>query len=72
MADTLYGTDLIVIGGDRPIGTFLRAHPTTDTRPLVAGDLRSARFQRIMTALGSGSETALHAYYAAGERPAEG
>jgi hypothetical protein len=33
----------------------------------VAGDLRSARFQRIMTALGFGSEAALHACYAAGE-----
>ncbi|RST12083.1 pyridine nucleotide-disulfide oxidoreductase [Streptomyces sp. WAC04770] len=146
---------LLVLGGDRPIGTFLRANPTTDTRLLVAypvadeykieeireeprvtllpveyltlssaegnsvsaeavgqdgarqtvtadaaylclgsaptappgdlirgvdgycsaadqhprvivaGDLRSARFQRIMTALGSGSEAALHVYYAA-------
>ncbi|WP_331762608.1 FAD-dependent oxidoreductase (plasmid) [Streptomyces sp. NBC_01420] len=33
-------------------------------RVLVAGDLRSARYQRIMTALGSGSEAALRAYYA--------
>ncbi|MFJ7631589.1 NAD(P)/FAD-dependent oxidoreductase [Streptomyces sp. NPDC097595] len=33
-------------------------------RVLVAGDLRSARYQRIMTAFGSGSEAALHAYYA--------
>lgn len=32
-------------------------------RIVVAGDLRSARLQRIMTALGSGSEAALHAYY---------
>ena len=31
----------------------------------LAGDLRSARFQRIMTAMGSGGEAALHAYYAA-------
>ncbi|MEU1805793.1 FAD-dependent oxidoreductase [Streptomyces sp. NPDC019937] len=30
-----------------------------------AGDLRSARFQRIATAMGSGSEAALSAYYAA-------
>ncbi|MER0241037.1 FAD-dependent oxidoreductase [Streptomyces sp. HSW2009] len=154
-ADEAEGHTLLVLGGDRPIGTFLRAHPTTDTRLLVAypaadaykveeiredprvtllpvehltltcgegaqvsaeavdrggarrtvtadavylsignaptapagelargadgycpltdqhpriivaGDLRSARFQRIMTALGSGSEAALHAYYAA-------
>ncbi|MFI5567696.1 FAD-dependent oxidoreductase [Streptomyces sp. NPDC051740] len=154
-ADDAEGRTLLVLGGDRPIGTFLRAHPTTDTRLLVAhpaadeykteeiredprvtlvpvehltlgsaegtvvsaeavgrdgerqtvtadaaylsignaptapsgdltrgadgycppadqhprvivaGDLRSARFQRIMTALGSGSEAALHAYYAA-------
>lgn len=42
-----------------PIGQ----HP----RIIVAGDLRSARFQRIMTALGSGSEAALHAYYATRE-----
>lgn len=34
-------------------------------RVIVAGDLRSARFQRIMTTLGSGSEAALHAYYVA-------
>ncbi|WP_329595135.1 FAD-dependent oxidoreductase [Streptomyces sp. NBC_01005] len=151
------GRTLLVLGGDRPIGTFLRANPTTDTRLLVAypatdaykieeiredprvaflpvehltlrcggdapvsadvvgqngerqtvtadaaylsignaptapsgdlvrgadgycpptgqhprvivaGDLRSARFQRIMTALGSGSEAALHAYYAVRE-----
>ncbi|MBO7939162.1 MULTISPECIES: FAD-dependent oxidoreductase [Streptomyces] len=156
-ADDAEGRTLLVLGGDRPIGTFLRAHPTTDTRLLVAypaadaykveeiredprvslfpvehltldltegtsvsaevvghdgvrqmitagaaylsignaptspsgdltrgvdgycppadqhprvivaGDLRSARFQRIMTALGSGSEAALHAYYAARE-----
>lgn len=148
------GRRLLILGGDRPIGTFLRAHPTTDTRLLVAyppsddykieeisddprvtllptehltlrpsgttartaeivgrdgerqivtsdsaflsigttptaphgdlvrdpagycrpshqhprvivaGDLRSARFQRIMTAMGSGSEAALNAYYA--------
>ncbi|MFJ4885721.1 FAD-dependent oxidoreductase [Streptomyces sp. NPDC088731] len=158
-ADDAEGRTLLVLGGDRPIGTFLRAHPTTDTRLLVAhpeadaykteeirddprvtllpvahltlhpaeqttvaadmvggdggqrtvtadavyvsigsaptappgdlsrdgdgycpparqhprvivaGDLRSARFQRIMTALGSGSEAALHAYYAMRERP---
>jgi thioredoxin reductase (NADPH)/alkyl hydroperoxide reductase subunit F len=156
-ADVAEGRTLLVLGGDRPIGTFLRAHPTTDTcllvvypeadeykieeisedprvtllpvehltltpsegtavtaeaarrdsgghtvtadaaylsignapiappgdlirgadgycpptgqrsRIIVAGDLRSARFQRIMTALGSGSEAALHAYYAARE-----
>ncbi|MFF3172082.1 FAD-dependent oxidoreductase [Streptomyces sp. NPDC057900] len=154
-ADDAEGRTFLVLGGDRPIGTFLRAHPDTDTRLLVAypetdaykveeirddprvtllpvahltlhlpeesvstadvvsqdgerrtvtadatyvsignaptapsgdlvrgadgycpsvdqhsrvivaGDLRSARFQRIMTALGSGSEAALHAYYAA-------
>ncbi|MEW1659963.1 FAD-dependent oxidoreductase [Streptomyces sp. NPDC093707] len=147
------GRTLLVLGGDRPIGTFLRAHPDTDTqllvaypanddykvdeirddprvtllpvqhvtlhptqgptitadmesrdgqrntvsgdaaflslgsaptappgdlardaagycppsqqhpRIVVAGDLRSARFQRIMTAIGSGSEAALRAYY---------
>ncbi|MCI0385911.1 aminotransferase class IV [Streptomyces sp. CNQ085] len=33
-------------------------------RVIVAGDLCSARFQRIMTALGSGGEAALRAYYA--------
>ncbi|MFI0926214.1 FAD-dependent oxidoreductase [Streptomyces sp. NPDC021012] len=161
-ADDAEGRTLLVLGGDRPIGTFLRAHPTTDTRLLVAfpaadaykieeiredprvalflvehltldltegalvsaeavgqdgarqtitadaaylsignaptapsgdltrgpdgyclpadqhprvivaGDLRSARFQRIMTALGSGSEAALHAYYAARELLAKG
>ncbi|WP_030857322.1 FAD-dependent oxidoreductase [Streptomyces sp. NRRL S-37] len=156
-ADDAQDRTLLVLGGDRPIGTFLRAHPATDTRLLVAypvadeykaeeiredprvtllpvehltlgpaedttvsaeavgrdgerqtvtadaaylsignaptvppgdlirgadgycpptdqhprvivaGDLRSARFQRIMTALGSGGEAALHAYYAARE-----
>ncbi|MGW4855316.1 FAD-dependent oxidoreductase [Streptomyces sp. NPDC004288] len=161
-ADEAEGRTVLVFGGDRPIGTFLRAHPTTDTRLLVAypaadeykieeiredprvtllpvehlmlspaegtsvlveavdqegarqmitadaaylsignaptapagdltrgpdgycpptdqhprvivaGDLRSARFQRIMTAIGSGSEAALHAYYAARELLAKG
>ncbi|MEU1665978.1 FAD-dependent oxidoreductase [Streptomyces sparsogenes] len=37
-----------------------RQHP----RVFTAGDLRSARFQRIATAMGSGSEAALGAYYA--------
>ncbi|MFI8825413.1 pyridine nucleotide-disulfide oxidoreductase [Streptomyces sp. NPDC053431] len=160
-ADDAAGRTLLVLGGDRPIGTFLRAHPTTATRLLVAypaadaykteeirddprvtllpvdhltlrrdggaatvtaeavgplggrrtltadaayvsignaptappgdlvrgadgycppgdqhprlivaGDLRSARYQRIMTALGSGSEAALRAYYASRELPA--
>jgi thioredoxin reductase (NADPH)/alkyl hydroperoxide reductase subunit F len=32
-------------------------------RILIAGDLRSARYQRIMTAFGSGAEAALKAYY---------
>ncbi|MFF3091992.1 hypothetical protein [Streptomyces cyaneofuscatus] len=36
-------------------------------RIIVAGDLSSVRFQRIMTAMGSGSEAALRAYYAARE-----
>ncbi|WP_330239404.1 FAD-dependent oxidoreductase [Streptomyces sp. NBC_00525] len=161
-ADDAQGRALLVLGGDRPIGTFLRAHPTTDTRLLVAypaadaykidevredprvtllpvdhltlhggqgaqpaaeavgrdgvhrtvtadavflslgsapavppgdlirgpdgycpptdqyprvivaGDLRSARFQRIMTALGSGSEAALRAYYASRDLPLKG
>ncbi|MEU3599330.1 FAD-dependent oxidoreductase [Streptomyces sp. NPDC006798] len=155
------GRTLLVLGGDRPVGTFLRAHPALDVRLLVAypepdaykieevrgdprvvplpvqqvtlrhgqggavaaevtdgsgarrdlvadaaylslgstptappgdlvrgpdgycpptaqhprvvvaGDLRSARYQRIMTALGSGAEAALRAYYAARELPAE-
>jgi thioredoxin reductase len=158
-ADDAEGRTFLVLGGDRPIGTFLRAHPDTDThllvaypeadaykveeirddprvtllpvehltlhlseegattadmvsqdgarhavtadaaclsignaptapngdlargtdgycpptdqhpRIIVAGDLRSARFQRIMTAMGSGSEAALHAYYAARDLP---
>ncbi|MEL5959226.1 FAD-dependent oxidoreductase [Streptomyces sp. CLV115] len=48
--------------------------PPTDQHPrvIVAGDLRSARFQRIMTALGSGSEAALHTYYATRDLLAEG
>lgn len=37
-----------------------RQHP----RVLTAGDLRSARFQRIMAATGSGAEAALRTYYA--------
>lgn len=36
-----------------------RQHP----RVLIAGDLRSARYQRIMTAFGTGAEAALTAYY---------
>ncbi|MEU0356907.1 FAD-dependent oxidoreductase [Streptomyces cyaneofuscatus] len=157
--DDAEGRTLLVLGGDRPIGTFLRAHPATATRLLVAypqtdaykteeirddprvtllpvehltlyaseggtvtadvrnrcggrrtitadtahlslgsaptapagdlvrdidgycppdrqhprvivaGDLRSARFQRIMTAMGSGSEAALRAYYATRDLP---
>ncbi|GAA4894853.1 FAD-dependent oxidoreductase [Streptomyces coeruleoprunus] len=148
------GRTLLVLGGDRPIGTFLRAHPTAGTRLLVAypesdaykteeirddprvrllpvahltlrgttaeivdrsgarrtvmadavflslgsapaappgdlvhdatgycrpsaqhprvliaGDLRSARYQRVMTAMGSGAEAALHAYYATRDVP---
>ncbi|SEP56485.1 FAD-dependent oxidoreductase [Streptomyces radiopugnans] len=43
-----------------------RQHP----RVLVAGDVRSARFQRIMTAMGSGAEAALRAYYAGRNPPA--
>ncbi|MFI9588403.1 FAD-dependent oxidoreductase [Streptomyces sp. NPDC052236] len=158
--DLVEGRTLLVLGGDRPLGTFLRAHPQTGTRLLVpyppgddykveeirddprvvllpvdhltlrssdgpsamaetvgrdggrsswtadavflsigsaptappgdlardaagycppsrqhprvivAGDLRSARFQRIMTAMGSGSEGALRAYYALRDLPA--
>lgn len=34
-------------------------------RLIVAGDLRSARYQRIMTAIGSGTEAALRVYYTA-------
>lgn len=153
-AEAAQDRTLLILGGDRPIGTFLRAHPTTKTRLIVAypqsddykideirdeprvalrpadhvtlhpadtnastaeivgrdgerhrvtaditllnigtipnapsgdlvrdtagycpptsqhprviaaGDVRSARFQRIMTAMGSGSEAALQAYYA--------
>ncbi|MFF4080556.1 FAD-dependent oxidoreductase [Streptomyces sp. NPDC001777] len=39
--------------------------PPTAQHPrlIVAGDLRSPRYQRIQTALGSGSEAALRAYY---------
>ncbi|MEW1545697.1 FAD-dependent oxidoreductase [Streptomyces tsukubensis] len=158
-ADDAEGRTLLVLGGDRPIGTFLRAHPALDVRLvvvhpeadaykveeirddprvtllpvdhvtlhpvertaiaagvlmadgtrrdlsaaaaylslgnaptappgdllrgpdgycppkdqharlIVAGDLRSTRYQRIMTALGSGAEAALRAYYAARGRP---
>lgn len=161
-ADDVQGRSVLVLGGDRPIGTFLRGHPATATRlhvaypeadaykieetrddprvtllpvehltlthgegtavlaeavgrdgkrhtvaadiaylslgnvptappgdlvrgpdgycpptgqhrrVIVAGDLRSARFQRIMPALGSGSEAALHAYYAAKDLLARG
>ncbi|WP_435861535.1 pyridine nucleotide-disulfide oxidoreductase [Streptomyces milbemycinicus] len=44
-----------------------RQHP----RVFTAGDLRSARFQRIATAMGSGSEAALGAYYASRDLPTE-
>ncbi len=40
-----------------------RQHP----RILVAGDLRGARYQRIMTAFGSGADAALKTYYALNE-----
>ncbi|MFE6775075.1 FAD-dependent oxidoreductase [Streptomyces sp. NPDC057702] len=39
-------------------------------RVIVAGDLRSARYQRVMSALGSGAEAALRAYYAIRDLPA--
>ncbi|MET9957375.1 FAD-dependent oxidoreductase [Streptomyces sp. NPDC006339] len=61
-----------------PAGDLVRAAdgycPPADQHPrvLVAGDLRSARFQRIMTAMGSGGEAALQAYYATRERPVGG
>ncbi|MEU7365864.1 pyridine nucleotide-disulfide oxidoreductase [Streptomyces hygroscopicus] len=42
-----------------------RQHP----RVFTAGDLRSARFQRIATAMGSGGEAALGAYYASRGQP---
>ena len=135
------GRDVLVLGADRPLGTFLRANPDLDVRLVVphppvdayktdevrgdhrvrlvpvdilrmtsattaepgglrasqtvtnigvrpavvtgatigedgycppdvqhprihiAGDLRSARFQRVQTAMGSGAEAALRAYY---------
>ncbi|MEV6128401.1 FAD-dependent oxidoreductase [Streptomyces violaceusniger] len=40
-------------------------------RVFTAGDLRSARFQRIATAMGSGGEAALSAYYASRGLPTE-
>ncbi|NYI06396.1 FAD-dependent oxidoreductase [Allostreptomyces psammosilenae] len=45
-----------------------RQHP----RLLVAGDLRSAGYQRIMAASGSGAEAALRAYYARTTTPPPG
>ncbi len=45
---------------------------TQHPRILTAGDLRSSRFQRIMTATGSGSEAALRAYYARQGMPPSG
>ncbi|MDK0520922.1 FAD-dependent oxidoreductase [Streptomyces sp. ML-6] len=161
-AEDAEGRTLLVLGGDRPIGTFLRAHPRVRTRLLVAypaaddykteeirddprvtllpaehltlhpsdapsataelldrtgtghplsadaaylalgsaptsppgdlirdpggycpptaqhprlivaGDLRSPRYQRIQTALGSGSESALRAYYTTRDLPTGG
>ncbi|WP_435241879.1 FAD-dependent oxidoreductase [Streptomyces cucumeris] len=44
-----------------------RQHP----RVFTAGDLRSARFQRIATAMGSGGEAALGAYYASRGLPTD-
>nr|WP_052847336.1 FAD-dependent oxidoreductase [Streptomyces avicenniae] len=41
-------------------------------RVLVAGDLRGARYQRIMTAVGSGTEAALRAYYTTRDVPGAG
>lgn len=45
--------------------------PPTQQHPrlLIAGDLRAGRFQRLMTAMGSGSESALRAYYGTQDLP---
>jgi hypothetical protein len=58
------GSRPVVPGGDLVTGSDGyclpdRQHP----RVLIAGDLRSARYQRIMTAFGTGAEAALTAYY---------
>ncbi|MER7758214.1 FAD-dependent oxidoreductase [Streptomyces sp. NPDC097619] len=58
-----------------PPGDLVRDHDghcppaAQHSRVLIAGDLRSARYQRVMTALGSGAEAALTAYYAAQDLP---
>jgi thioredoxin reductase (NADPH)/alkyl hydroperoxide reductase subunit F len=67
--DHLYlnlGSRPVVPAGDVRTDTSGYCPPTYQhPRVLVAGDLRGARYQRIMTAFGSGAEAALTAYYAA-------
>jgi thioredoxin reductase (NADPH)/alkyl hydroperoxide reductase subunit F len=56
-----------------PVGDLATDHsgycPPESQHPrvLVAGDLRGARYQRIMTAFGSGAQAALRAYYEVNE-----
>lgn len=67
--DHLYlnlGSRPVVPAGDlRPDASGYCPPAAQPARILVAGDLRGARYQRIMTAFGSGAEAALTAYYAA-------
>ncbi|NJC71653.1 FAD-dependent oxidoreductase [Planosporangium thailandense] len=67
--DHLYlnlGSRPVVPGGDLRTDASGYCPPALQPpRILVAGDLRGARYQRIMTAFGSGAEAALTAYYAA-------
>ncbi|WP_203935887.1 FAD-dependent oxidoreductase [Planosporangium mesophilum] len=60
------GSRPVVPAGDlRTDGSGYCPPEIQHSRILVAGDLRGARFQRVMTAFGSGAEAALTAYYAA-------
>ncbi len=67
------GRTLLVLGGGRPVGTFLRAHPAAATRLLVAYPQTDAyRTEEIRHGLRERGRTARplaapHAYYAARE-----
>ncbi|MFF2007850.1 FAD-dependent oxidoreductase [Streptomyces sp. NPDC058195] len=56
-------------GGLRPAPGGYCPPAAQHPRLIVAGDLRSPRYQRIQTALGSGAEAALRAYYTARDVP---
>ena len=63
------GSRPVVLEGVRTNGSGYCPPELQHERILIAGDLRAARYQRIMTAFGSGAEAALKAYYALNDVP---